>query len=184
MDRMAAVGHGGVMTTMDCSTLETLLENHEPVALIDTRSKRDFAAMHIPGARSLPFAELAAPRIFLRRRPTAERVYVISDDIARASLATGILRASGWVNAMAVDGGMKAWLAQGFPVLRRGILFELTSVLKWVAVLLGIGATLAVLFHQDLIATLMAANAGILLLKARSITRERRHNQPAVAPQA
>jgi len=42
------------MTVMDCSALGVLIANHEPIELIDVRSKNEFAAMHIPGARSLP----------------------------------------------------------------------------------------------------------------------------------
>ena len=93
------------MNVIDCSKLETLIENHEPIELIDVRSKNEFAAMHIPGGRSLPFAELAALRISLRPRQMTERVCVISDDRASASLATGILRSSGCVDAVVVDGG-------------------------------------------------------------------------------
>ena len=102
---------------MDCSTLGMLVVNHEPIELIDVRSKNEFAAMHIPGARSIPFGELAAPGIFRRRQLTTERVYVISaDGHARASLATAMLRSVGCVNAVPVDGGMKDWVARGFPV--------------------------------------------------------------------
>src|SRR5437868_1509093 len=48
-----------VMKTIDCLTLERLLENRQPVKLIDIRSKQEFRASHIPEARSVPFAELA-----------------------------------------------------------------------------------------------------------------------------
>ena len=109
------------MKMMDCLALETLVVNHEPIELIDVRSRKEFAAMHIPGARSVPFGELAATKIFRRRRPTTERVYVISagGHAARASLATGILRSAGCVNAVPVDGGMKDWVARGFPLQRK-----------------------------------------------------------------
>jgi len=39
-----------------CSTLKMLIENHEPVNLIDIRPKKEFREWHIIGARSLPFA--------------------------------------------------------------------------------------------------------------------------------
>jgi hypothetical protein len=41
------------MKMMDCSALGMLVVNHEPIKLIDVRSKNEFAAMHIPGARSV-----------------------------------------------------------------------------------------------------------------------------------
>jgi rhodanese-related sulfurtransferase len=43
------------MQRMDCSTLGTLVVNHEPIELIDVWSRKEFAAMHIRGARPLPF---------------------------------------------------------------------------------------------------------------------------------
>ncbi|PYK59758.1 MAG: hypothetical protein DME43_07840 [Verrucomicrobia bacterium] len=120
------------MKMMDCLALETLVVNHELIELIDVRSRKEFAAMHIPGARSIPFGELATTRIFRRRRPTTERVYVISaDGHARASLATGILRSAGCVNAVPVDGGMKDWLARGFPLQRKR--FSISSAADFIA---------------------------------------------------
>src|SRR5438067_12724513 len=93
---------------MDCSVLRTLVINHEPIELIDVRSKNEFGAMHIPGAESLPFGELAAPGIFRRLRPTRERACAIgADDHAWRSRATGKLRSGGCVNAGRLGSGMK-----------------------------------------------------------------------------
>ena len=60
---------------MDCSTLTMLIENHEPVNLIDIWPKKEFREMHIIGARSLPFATLASTKGFLRYRRTNQQVY-------------------------------------------------------------------------------------------------------------
>ena len=153
------------MKMMDCLALETLVVNHEPVELIDVRSRKEFAAMHIPGARSVPFGELAATKIFRRRRPTTERVYVISaGGHARASLATGILRSAGYVNAIPVDGGMKDWVARGFPV--RPERFSLRVPTSLIAGATLVAAGVAVALHETLVATLLVAIAGFLLLKA------------------
>jgi len=101
---------------MDPVTLEMLIEHHQPLDLIDIRSKNEFAEMHIPGARSLPLAERTEGYIFRPLPLTNERVYVVSDDRGSASLAAGILRASSGTDAVVVDGGMTAWIRQGFPV--------------------------------------------------------------------
>ena len=127
---------------MDCSTLETLIENHEPIDLIDIRAKEEFVASHIPGARSVPFAELCSPKIFRRGYPMTERIYVISDDRGGASLAAGILRSGGWSDPVVVDGGMKAGIAQGFPV-RRPVFLKVPVFLYAGAILSGIAAALA-----------------------------------------
>jgi len=170
------------MKTMDCVTLEMLRENHQPMNLIDIRSRKEFSAMHIPGARSLPFAELASPRGFGRYRPSIDQVYVISDDRVRASVATGILRASGYTNATVVDGGMEAWIEQGFPVLRSALWFKLPAVLSATAVLSGItGIALALAKFLFLSAILICAGAFLfqasLLLRAAA-REHRRFSEP------
>ncbi len=153
------------MKTMDCATLETLIDNREPVNLIDIRSNKEFREMHIVGARSLPFATLASPKGFLRYRRTNEQVYVVSDDRVRASLAIGILRASGYMNAMVVEGGMKAWIAQGFPVLSQRITFGSRNALRAVVGLLFIGAGILIVLSKTLIAALVLLCATAILLK-------------------
>jgi rhodanese-related sulfurtransferase len=160
------------MKMMDCSTLGVLVSNHEPIELIDVRSKSEFAAMHIRGARSLPFGQLAAPRVFQGQRLTTERVYVISaDGLATASLATGMLRSAGCVNAVPVDGGMKDWVAHGFPVWRQRFSFRIPTSLIAGAGLLLIAAGMAVALHESMVATFLAAIAGLLLLTANFLSR-------------
>jgi rhodanese-related sulfurtransferase len=150
------------MKMMDCSALGTLVDNHEPIELIDVRSKKEFAAMHIPGARSVPFGELAATKIFRRRRPITERVYVISaGGHARASLATGILRSAGCVNAVPVDGGMKDWVARGFPLQRKRSSISRAQVFIATAALPIMGAGVAVALREFMAAALLFAIAAV-----------------------
>jgi rhodanese-related sulfurtransferase len=166
------------MKMMDCLALETLVVNHEPIELIDVRSRKEFAAMHIPGARSVPFGELAATRIFRRRRPTTERVYVISaEGHARASLATGILRSAGCVNAVPVDGGMKDWLARGFPLQRKRS--SISSAADFIprAALPLMGAGVALILREFTVAALLLAIAGVLILRPNSSPPRRRQRR-------
>ena len=168
---------------MDCSALETLVVNHDPIKLIDVRSKKEFAVMHIPGARSVPFDELAAVRIFRRGRATTERVYVVSaGGHARASLATGILRSAGCVNAVPVDGGMKDWVARGFPVQRKR--FSTRSAADFIAnaALPMMGAGVASARHEFTAAALLLAIAGVLLLKPNFSPPRRRRNSAGRGP--
>jgi rhodanese-related sulfurtransferase len=156
------------MKMMDCSTLGTLVTNHEPIELIDVRSKSEFAAMHIPGARSLPFGELVKPEIFRRQRVTTERVYVISaDGHAQASLATGVLRSAGCVNAVPVDGGMKDWVARRLPLQRKTSSFTAQSYLIGGAALSALATCVAAALHNITVAALFLAIAGLMLLKAK-----------------
>ena len=166
------------MKMMDCLALEALVVNHEPIELIDVRSRKEFAAMHIPGARSVPFGELAATRIFRRERPTTERVYVISaGGHARASLATGILRSAGCVNAVPVDGGMKDWLARGFPLQRKRS--SISSAADFIprAALPLMGAGVGLVLREFTAAALLLAIAGVLILRPNSSPPRRRQRR-------
>jgi rhodanese-related sulfurtransferase len=156
------------MKMMDCSVLGVLVANHEPIELIDVRSKSEFAAMHIPGARSLPFGELVKPDISRRQRVTTERVYVISaDGHTQASLATGVLRSAGCVNAVPVDGGMKDWVARGLPLRRETSSLGAQSYLIGGAALSAFATCVAGALHNITVAALFLAIAGLMLLKAK-----------------
>jgi rhodanese-related sulfurtransferase len=158
------------MKTLDCSTLEMLIENREPLNLIDIRSKKEFSMMHIPRARSFPFPQLASPKIFQRQRPTEEPIYVISDCRVKASLATGILRASGYLNATVVDGGMNAWIEQGFPVLRSALRSKLPALLIATAILFGITG-IALALAKFLFAGAVIICAGAFFFQASLVMR-------------
>lgn len=150
--------------------------NHEPIGLIDVRSKDKFAAAHIPGARSLPFGELAAPKIFRRLHPTKQTICIISDSgHVRASLATGILRSAGYLNAVPLDGGMKDWMARGFPVRRKRFRAKARAYLR-TAALPVMAAIAAAALNEPIVATLLLAIAGVLLLTPK-FSREKRVRQ-------
>src|SRR5438046_4012581 len=164
---------------MDCSVLGTLVINHEPIELIDVRSKNEFGAMRIPGAESLPFGEPAAPGIFRRLRPTRERVCVIAaDGRARASLATGTLRSAGCVNAVPVDSGMKDWVA---PVRQKRIAANVRAYRARVALSVMAAAAAAAL-HDLKLTALFLAIAGVLLLKMKFSQRRRMRQSGGLGP--
>ena len=134
--------------------------------------------MHIPGARSVPFGELAATRIFRSGRQTTERVYVISaGGHARASLATGILRSAGCVNAVPVDGGMKDWVARGFPLQRKRS--SISSAADFIprAALPLMGAGVGLVLREFTAAALLLAIAGVLILRPNSSPPRRRQRR-------
>lgn len=153
---------------VDYSVLKALLMNHEPIEVIDVRSKKEFAAGHIRGARSLPFEELAAPRIFERLRPTDQAICIVSDrGQVRAGLATGIFRSAGCLNAVPLVGGMKDWIDRGLPLRRKRLSASTRDYLRACA-LPVIAAATAVAMHELVVATLLLAIAGVLLLTLKS----------------
>jgi rhodanese-related sulfurtransferase len=165
------------MNMVDCPTLGLLIQNHEPLELIDIRPRTEFSAMHIPGARSLPFAELAKPRRILKWRRKVEPIYIVSDDRVKASLAAGILRSNGYLNATVVDGGMKQWRAQGLPVLTKSLSFR-PNFLRTGSTVAGIVALVALGLMKILVGALVMMSALALFTKARLIQRSQALETP------
>ena len=83
--------------------------------MLDVRERDAFDAGHIPGARHIPRGQLelrvdqALPDPTVRISPTAS-----SARSRRSPRAT--LRTMGYMRAVALDGGMKAWREAGYPI--------------------------------------------------------------------
>lgn len=71
---------------------------------------------------------------------------------------------------MIVDGGMQAWIAQGFPV-RTKFSLNFAHLLIASAIVLGVAAGMAIALREIAIAALILVSAGVLLLKARSFAQ-------------
>ena len=91
------------------------LQSNAPDAIIFVDNSQDFARGHIPGARWAPrgwlewqIADFAAD--------TNARIAVTCNDGRQALLAASTLRALGYANAAALEGGMAAWRAANLPI--------------------------------------------------------------------
>ena len=85
------------------------------IVVLDVREKDDYEAGHIPGARLLPRGQLELRVDKELPDPTAR--IVTCCELGRIStLAAATLRTMGFQRAVALDGGMTAWLAAGYPV--------------------------------------------------------------------
>jgi rhodanese-related sulfurtransferase len=107
------------MITIHPFGLATLIDNREPLDLIDIRTEKEFKSSHIAGAQSVPLKKISASKVLRdRKSATTEPLYVIGDSRVRASLAAGILTGGGCCQAVVLDGGMDAWISQGLSVVR------------------------------------------------------------------
>src|SRR5437016_14428591 len=101
------------MITIDSSGMAALIDNRQPLDLIDVRTEQDFKGFHIPGARSVPLGKLSAPKVLQDRKLAAtEPLYIICSSRVRAGLAAGILSGAGCRQAVVVNGGMDTWMRQ------------------------------------------------------------------------
>ncbi|MGD9982145.1 MAG: rhodanese-like domain-containing protein [Hyphomonadaceae bacterium] len=83
--------------------------------VLDVREKDAFEAAHIPNARHLPRGQLELRVNDAFPDPTV-RIVTYCEVGKISTLAAATLRRMGFTHATALDGGMKAWKEQGFPV--------------------------------------------------------------------
>ena len=119
------------MITINPFRLATLIDNREPLDLIDVRTEQEFKSFHIAGARSVPLKKLSAPKVLQdRKRAATEPLYIIGDGRVQASLAAGILTGGGCGQAVVVDGGMDVWMSEGLSVVRKKPFWNHPTLLK------------------------------------------------------
>jgi rhodanese-related sulfurtransferase len=86
----------------------------EPVFLLDVRNAAEWEAGHAPSAKWVPLAELEGARFQI---PINRKIACICRTGVRSAKAAGELVQMGF-QAVNVVGGMRAWEAAGFPVVR------------------------------------------------------------------
>jgi len=119
------------MTTIHPVGLATLIDNREPLDLIDVRTEKEFESFHIAGARSVPLRKLSAAKVLQdRKRAATEPLYIIGGGRVQASLAAGILTGGGCCQAVVVDGGMDVWMSEGLSVVREKPFWNHPTLLK------------------------------------------------------
>jgi glyoxylase-like metal-dependent hydrolase (beta-lactamase superfamily II)/rhodanese-related sulfurtransferase len=83
--------------------------------VLDVREREAFERGHIPGARLLPRGQLEL-RVNEELPDPTRRVLVYCELGQISTLAAATLRDMGYQRAVALDGGMQAWRAAGYPI--------------------------------------------------------------------
>ncbi|MGH9226611.1 MAG: rhodanese-like domain-containing protein [Acidimicrobiales bacterium] len=91
--------------------LEAAVAAGAPV--VDVREHDEYASGHVAGALLMPMAEVVA-RVHELRKPGT--FYIVCATGARSGRAAQWYRAQG-IDARNLGGGMKAWIADGKPVV-------------------------------------------------------------------
>jgi glyoxylase-like metal-dependent hydrolase (beta-lactamase superfamily II)/rhodanese-related sulfurtransferase len=91
--------------------------NDLSLLVLDVREREAFASGHIPGAQHLPRGQLEL-RVNKELPDPTRRILVYCEFGQISTLAAATLRELGYINAVALDGGMKAWRESGLPFSR------------------------------------------------------------------
>jgi glyoxylase-like metal-dependent hydrolase (beta-lactamase superfamily II)/rhodanese-related sulfurtransferase len=89
--------------------------NSRDLVILDVREKDAFEGGRVPGARHLPRGQLELRVNSELPDPTA-RILTVCEFGKISTLAAATLRELGFTRVVALDGGMSAWRAGGYPV--------------------------------------------------------------------
>ncbi|QDT93876.1 rhodanese-like domain-containing protein [Gimesia algae] len=94
-------------------------QQDKEVHLVDVRTPAEFREVHAPIAVNIPLDQLTAEQIKgLVNGNGADPVYLICQSGNRSSKGCQKLIDAGFDNVVSVEGGTKAWEAEGLPVNR------------------------------------------------------------------
>ena len=83
--------------------------------ILDVRSRREYAAGHIPGAVHIPYDKLAG-RLGEIDGDKAAEVVVYCQTGQRAVFAADVLARAGYTNVRNLEGHMRSWRRAGYPI--------------------------------------------------------------------
>ena len=93
---------------------DRLDRDQRELIVLDIRERDAYEAGHIPGARLLPRGQLEL-RVNQDLPDPTRRIIACCEFGRISTLATATLRTMGYLRAVALDGGLQAWRAKGYP---------------------------------------------------------------------
>jgi len=108
--------YGGSNASDGISAAQAVLKvNREKGVIIDVCEPAEYQAGHAVGSKSIPLGQLDK-RLGDLPKDKNTPVLVMCASGVRAKRAAAQLRKQGYVNAVAITGGMRAWREAGLPV--------------------------------------------------------------------
>jgi ArsR family transcriptional regulator len=114
----AHAAHGGApsVALTEPDYLKWLIDSSQPVLVVDLRTAREFRAGHLPGAVSLPIAEL--DRRFAEIPTSPMVVLYCQCPIEEAATVYAFLETKGYLNHVVLQEGYDGWVRRRYPVVK------------------------------------------------------------------
>jgi rhodanese-related sulfurtransferase len=110
------------MTSITPQLLQQKIVAGENLHLLDVRTPREFAQVHVPGAILEPLESLRVAEVKRQTALSADApLYVLCQSGTRAKQAITRLEAAGVSQCVLVEGGTSAWIQAGLPVERQAV---------------------------------------------------------------
>ena len=91
------------------------LMNRRDAVVLDVRESAEYAAGHIPNARSIPFAQLS-DRLREIEKFKSRPIIINGQSVARAAKVCDALKKIGFNDVFALRGGLSGWVEASLPV--------------------------------------------------------------------
>ena len=149
-------------STIEPRQLHDLVQQGQPLALIDVRTPAEFREAHIPFARNVPLDRLDPQAVHSGDAPSTGPLYVVCRSGSRAAKACEQLAAAG-VDVVSIAGGTQAWEQAGLPVNRGKSMISLERQVRIAAgSLVLVGVALGSLVHPALYGLAAFVGAGLV----------------------
>jgi rhodanese-related sulfurtransferase len=151
------------VTTISPRQLHEILQAGRGVDLIDVRTPVEFREVHASEARNVPLDQLDAAALAAERFGAGKPLYLICQAGTRGQQACEKLLGAGCTNVINVEGGTRAWIEAGLPVLRGQKAMSLERQVRIAAgSLVLVGALLGYFAHPYWIALPGLVGAGLV----------------------
>ncbi len=95
----------------------TQLLNRGKATIVDVSTEQEFANGHLRDAKNIPMKDLAS-RMGELDKFKGKPLIVVCQTGARSGMAAAKLAASGFEDAVSLDGGIAAWTTAGLPIIK------------------------------------------------------------------
>lgn len=112
---MLVIAAGGCATGITREALLEQMQAGNPPMIVDVRSQGEYDRDHVPGAVHIPFYSIGSGLNALRFSKQAP-VVLYCEHGPRSSIAGFTLLLSGYDQVYALEGHMKGWRNNGFPL--------------------------------------------------------------------
>ena len=111
----AALATANVARSIAPSAAQALLQQRNNVYLLDVRTPQEFQQGRLAGARLIPIDQVVQR---LDELPKDRPILVYCAVGSRSAQVFSFLARRGYAEVYNLDGGINAWAAQGYPIVR------------------------------------------------------------------
>ena len=151
--------------------LKKWIDQGDDPLVIDVRTSGEFRSMHISTAKNIPLSDLSEEALagILNKEDPA---FLICQSGARSQKALELLQSLGYSKIESIDGGMRAWKENGYPIVEGKRTMSIERQVRIAAgSLVVLGVILALTVHQGFLGLSAFVGAGLVFAGITEVQR-------------